>query len=79
MDQPQLLDDFQQARSLHQVLWAAGDYSLVAERLGEVSAAVVEAAGVRPGMRVLDMGAGTGNTAILAARAGAAVTAVDLT
>lgn len=79
MDQPQLLDDFQQARRLHQVLWAAGDYSLVAERLGEVSAAVVEAAGVQPGMRVLDMGAGTGNTAILAARAGAAVTAVDLT
>lgn len=32
MDQPQLLDDFQQARRLHQVRWAADDYSLVAER-----------------------------------------------
>jgi ubiquinone/menaquinone biosynthesis C-methylase UbiE len=43
-----------------------------------VSAAVVEAAGIGPGMRVLDLGAGSGNTAILAAGRGAEVTAVDL-
>ncbi len=44
MNQAQLLNDFQQARHLHQVLWAAGDYLQVAKRLGEVSTAVVEAA-----------------------------------
>ena len=56
-----------------------GDYTRVAEQLTGVSAAVVEAAGVGPGMRVLDLGAGSGNTALLAAGRGAEVTAVDLT
>lgn len=58
MNQARLLNDFQQARHLHQALWAAGGYSVVAERLGEVSTAVVQAARVGPGMRVLDIGAG---------------------
>nr|WP_284288089.1 hypothetical protein [Angustibacter aerolatus] len=40
---------------------------------------LVEAAGVRRGDRVLDVAAGTGNAALPAAEAGAAVTAVDLT
>ena len=40
---------------------------------------MVEAAGIGPGMRVLDLGAGSGNTALLAAGQGAEVTAVDLT
>ena len=44
-----------------------------------MSAAVVEAAGIGPGLRVLDLGAGSGNTALLAAGRGAEVTAVDLT
>ena len=44
-----------------------------------MSAAVVEAAGIGPGLRVLDLGAGSGNTALLAAGRGAQVTAVDLT
>jgi SAM-dependent methyltransferase len=40
---------------------------------------LVEAAGVRAGQRVLDVGAGSGNAAIPAAVTGAAVTASDLT
>jgi ubiquinone/menaquinone biosynthesis C-methylase UbiE len=38
---------------------------------------LVDAASVRRGERVLDLGAGTGNAALLAAAAGARVTAVD--
>jgi len=64
---------------MHGALWAAGDYTRVAEQLTEVSAAVVEAAGIEPGLRVLDLGAGSGNTALLAAGQGAEVTGVDLT
>jgi len=79
MGEPEFLHDFEQARRLHGALWAAGDYTRVAEQLTGVSAAVVEAAGIVSGMRALDLGAGAGNTALLAAGLGADVTAVDLT
>ena len=70
--------DYEQALRVHRALWAEGDYRRVAEQLTGVSAAVVEAAGIGPGLRVLDLGAGSGNTAILAAGRGAEMTAVDL-
>ena len=79
MGEPDVVRDFEQARRLHGALWAAGDYTRVAEQLTGVSAAVVNAAGIVPGLRVLDLGAGSGNTALLAAGLGAEVTAVDLT
>jgi SAM-dependent methyltransferase len=43
------------------------------------AARLVRHAGVQPGMRVLDVGCGTGVAAITAARMGAIVTGVDLT
>ena len=55
------LRDYEQARRMHEALWADGDYTRVAELLTGVSAAVVEAAAIGPGMRVLDLGAGSGN------------------
>lgn len=60
--------------------WAMGDYATFAsELIWDVGPAVVDAAGVRPGRRVLDVAAGTGNAAIRAAEAGADVVASDLT
>jgi ubiquinone/menaquinone biosynthesis C-methylase UbiE len=60
--------------------WALGDYHRFAKEtvwdLGEV---LVEACGISSGQRVLDVAAGTGNTAIRAAEAGAEVVASDLT
>lgn len=60
--------------------WALGDYHAFAKQtvweLGEV---LVRACGISPGQRVLDVAAGTGNTAIRAAQAGADVVASDLT
>jgi ubiquinone/menaquinone biosynthesis C-methylase UbiE len=79
MSEAEFQEDYELARRMHGALWAAGDYTRVAEQLTGVSAAVVEAAGIEPGMRVLDLGAGSGNTALLAAGQGAEVTAVDLT
>jgi SAM-dependent methyltransferase len=60
--------------------WALGDYHRFA--LGTVwglGPVLVEACGISTGQRVLDVAAGTGNTAIRAAEAGAAVVASDLT
>jgi SAM-dependent methyltransferase len=79
MSEAEFLEDYELARRLHGALWAAGDYTRVAEQLTGVSAAVVNAAGIVPGLRVLDLGAGSGNTALLAAGLGAKVSAVDLT
>jgi ubiquinone/menaquinone biosynthesis C-methylase UbiE len=60
--------------------WALGDYHRFAKEtiwvLGEV---LVRACAISPGQRVLDVAAGTGNTAIRAAEAGAEVVASDLT
>ena len=66
MGEPDFVHEFEQARRLHNALWAAGDYTKVAEQLTGVSAAVLNAAGIVSGMRVLDLGAGSGNTALLA-------------
>jgi SAM-dependent methyltransferase len=66
-------------RTKHRAMWASGDYAAVAaEVVPTLGATLVEALGVRPGDRVLDVGAGTGNAAIPAALAGADVVASDL-
>jgi ubiquinone/menaquinone biosynthesis C-methylase UbiE len=58
--------------------WMAGDFGQIArhsERRGEE---FVSRLGLKPGMRVLDVGCGTGNQSIPAARTGADVTGVDI-
>jgi SAM-dependent methyltransferase len=60
-------------------LWALGDYDRIADLLADLGRAVVAAADVGPGMRVLDIGSGTGNAALPAAAAGADVVATDVT
>ncbi len=60
--------------------WALGDYHRFAKAtVWERGAELVEACEIRAGQRVLDVAAGTGNTAIRAAEAGAEVVASDLT
>jgi ubiquinone/menaquinone biosynthesis C-methylase UbiE len=60
--------------------WALGDYHAFArETVWELGEVLVRACGISPGQRVLDVAAGTGNTAIRAAEAGAQVVASDLT
>jgi SAM-dependent methyltransferase len=57
--------------------WGAGRYERTAAQLLPVAELVVDRAAPRAGERVLDLGCGTGNAAIAAARRGASVTGVD--
>lgn len=57
--------------------WSDGDYGHTATQLEPIATAVVRRLGITTGQRVLDVGCGTGNAALAAARAGAAVTGVD--
>jgi SAM-dependent methyltransferase len=57
--------------------WGLGRYETTAEELSPVAAAVVERAAISSGDRVVDIGCGTGNAALLAALRGAQVTGVD--
>jgi len=67
-------------KAKHRAMWALGDYAAVAtDIVAGLGPILAEACGVRPGDRVLDVAAGSGNAAIPAARAGASVVASDLT
>lgn len=67
-------------KARHRSMWASGDYPAMVETfLLPLGPRLVEAAGIGPGMRVLDVAAGTGNASLPAAQAGAEVTASDLT
>ena len=58
-------------------IWGTGDYGPASRQLEPAAVALVEALGIGPGMRVLDVASGHGNCAIAAARAGASVVASD--
>ena len=67
-------------KARHRAMWALGDYPAVAaDVIPELGPELVAASRVRPGDRVLDVAAGTGNAAVPAALTGARVVASDLT
>jgi SAM-dependent methyltransferase len=59
-------------------LWSVGDYQRVGVRLVPASEQLVADLQVRPGERLLDIGGGTGNTALAAARRDAEVVCTDI-
>ena len=73
-------DADRQLKTATRAAWALGDYHRFAlETVWGLGPVLVEACGISTGQRVLDVAAGTGNTAIRAAEAGAEVVASDLT
>ena len=67
-------------KARHRSMWASGDYPTMVETfLLPLGPRLVEACGIGPDMRVLDVAAGTGNASLPAAQSGASVTASDLT
>ena len=62
----------------NKALWEKGDFTRIARSMRESGEAVVESLGVKPGLKVLDLGCGDGTTALPAARRGADVLGVDI-
>lgn len=74
------LDADRALKAKHRALWASGNYaSVAAELIPALGPELVNSCAIKPGDRVLDVAAGTGNASIPAAVAGAVVTASDLT
>jgi SAM-dependent methyltransferase len=79
MSNPTPTVDVQAVAAKHRAMWASGDYAkLAAGLVTPLGPVLVQATGIGPGDRVLDVAAGTGNAAIPAAETGASVVASDL-
>src|SRR6201995_1880248 len=67
-------------KAKHRAMWRFGDYpAVVTDLVAPLGPVRAGAVGIRPGDRVLDVAAGSGNAAIPAASRGATVVASDLT
>ena len=58
--------------------WMSGDYDLFARYMEEDSEPFLRRLGITPGTRLLDVGCGAGQLALIAAREGAQVTGCDI-
>jgi 2-polyprenyl-3-methyl-5-hydroxy-6-metoxy-1,4-benzoquinol methylase len=58
--------------------WMAGNYTLIAETTAPAANKFIARQHLRPGVRLLDVACGSGNLCVPAAKAGAAVTGVDI-
>lgn len=60
-------------------VWSLGSYSDIAPHFLSMAARLVDTTDVSPNVAILDVGCGTGNVAITAARRGASATGLDIT
>jgi ubiquinone/menaquinone biosynthesis C-methylase UbiE len=70
--------DFAQLKSNLKSIWMAGDFGQVANYAVQAGVDFIGRTPMKNGDRVLDVACGTGNVSLPAARAGAAVTGVDI-
>lgn len=62
----------------NKALWEKGDFTRIADTMRESGEALIDSIGVRPGLKVLDLGCGDGTTALPSAGRGADVLGVDI-
>jgi ubiquinone/menaquinone biosynthesis C-methylase UbiE len=72
-------DPLSEFKAKQRETWALGDFADVAIFTTRVAGHLVRFASVRAGQKVLDVATGTGVVAVTAARAGAVVSAIDIT
>lgn len=70
--------DFAQLKSNLKSIWMAGDFGQIANYAVHAGIDFIARTPIKKGDRVLDIACGTGNVSLPAARAGAAVTGVDI-
>ena len=68
----------QAAINPNQALWEKGDFTEIAAFMRQSGEVVVDSLGIRPPLRVLDLGSGDGTTAVPLARLGAEVVGIDI-
>src|SRR5262249_21209703 len=74
----QATTDFDQLKIRLKTTWMAGDYDLFSRYLEKDAERFFQRLGVTPGTRLLDVGCGAGQLALIAARAGAQVIGCDI-
>jgi len=62
----------------NKALWEKGDFTEIAGLMRASGKTVVESLGIKPPVKVLDLGCGDGTTAVPLAQAGAEVTGIDI-
>src|SRR5437763_4075861 len=62
----------------NKALWEKGDFTEIAALMRQSGEAVVKSLGIKPPLRVLDLGCGDGTTAVPLARLGAEVVGIDI-
>jgi SAM-dependent methyltransferase len=70
--------DVEGIRAGQRAMWTSGDWPDVAQYIQPAADQVIERADIAEGQDVLDVGTGSGNAAIPAAKSGARVTGVDI-
>ena len=73
------MSDAGEVKARTRAVWALGDYAPIAAMLRPAAQDLLDACAISAGQEVLDVGAGTGNLALLAAEEGASVVASDIT
>src|SRR5947209_19200443 len=74
----QLSPEMEALKGRMKATWEAGDFGVIARTIAIGGQEFFDRIGIRPGMRVLDVACGSGNTALPEARAGADVTGIDI-
>lgn len=74
----QPIADLDSLKTRIRATWMAGDYGSVAALTESTAKDFIDRRQIKPNMQVLDVACGNGNLSIPAAKAGAAVTGVDI-
>jgi ubiquinone/menaquinone biosynthesis C-methylase UbiE len=70
--------DFDQLKTRLKATWMSGDYDVFARYMEKDAEVFYQRLGIKAGTRLLDVGCGAGQLALIAARAGAKVTGCDI-